>query len=284
MLKRLTAAQLIRLTHLSRWVSGVFVSAYFGAFLFAQLPIGEEFSQFMGPRILFFVYLPVMLCLVYFFARVNLGRWLLERGAVEEAIAWCEPRIGYHFWLRGKRESLVQRMVLARAWMMRGEEGRASALLWPAERIVLPSAGSPELLELAVWRAEVSLCVGDLARTREAIGAGTSIKKPALWRASLLAAQSELALREGDVARAVELCERARWVDARAAHVLLVGALVSAARAAELTKAERERALEELDACRAAVLSVLPWRSAQLDLASAALREGARVESRRGGE
>ncbi len=186
------------------------ILGYFLALVYAFSGMNEDWKFFFVNNVLWFLYIPFTLGLVYFFVRVQLGRWLLEQGAVDEAVGWVEPLQHYNFWLRGKREVLIHRLVYAQVWLRRCDYTKAQEVLWQDEPL---AERAPEMLELYVWRGVWALRVENLKVLKEEIAKGKELKKPVLWRSALLAVEAESALRAGEVEQAKRLLEEASWKD-----------------------------------------------------------------------
>lgn len=182
---------------------------YFFALGRALLGSDAQWSEFFASNVLWFLYVPFTLGLVYFFARVQLGRSLLEQGALDEVIAWTTPRLRYSFWMRGKREVLIQRVVLAQAHMGRLDFEKAREVLWLKESL---PAKARELLELYAWRVTWALRHEDLVLTMESLEKGRELQKPAPQRAALLALDAMRELRAHHYAQVRELLDESRWL------------------------------------------------------------------------
>lgn len=241
--------------------SGVAVMGYFVGFALAFQPGFEAWARFFVPRVLFIIYVPVVLLILYFFSRVQLGRWLLEQDALDAARGWCEPRLEANFWLRGKREALIQRVVLAQVLLRQLEYEAAREVLWPAD-VALPERAN-ELLELARWRMEWALRMDDLLLAREAFGQAEEQSSPRAERASLLACMAEVELRSHADAARDRFIEEARWLDptSRRARLVEVFAL---ARDHTGDVGAAQRALDELDMVMPRSNELVPGRAVEL--------------------
>lgn len=218
------------------------VAGYFAALLRALFGESEAWSALFGKHLLVFLYVPFCLMLLYFYARVQLGRRLLERGELEAAVAWCEPRQHYSFWLRGKREALIQRLVLGRAYLAQGKLDEAHRVLWQRED-PLPER-APELVALHRWRLECALRREDLKEARQVVTESAQLKsKKGDEFAALLATRAELELRASAWDEVGRLLEEARWNDAGAWRASCVDVL-RAAQAPQVPASELERVLE----------------------------------------
>ena len=145
------------------------VAAYFVALGRALWGGDARWSEFFASNLLWFLYLPLLLGAVYFYARVRLGGWLLEQGALNEALAYSGARQRYSFWLRGKREALIQRLVVARVGLRRLDARAAERALYAEE--LLPERAK-EILELELWRALAALRNEHLVNASRAVKAG----------------------------------------------------------------------------------------------------------------
>ncbi len=228
------------------------IAGYFVAFARAlsapKTPWGELFAQ----NVLWFLYVPFTLGLVYFFARVQLGRSLLAQGALEEAITWTSSRQRYNFWMRGKREVLIQRVVLAQAHLRRCDFEQARRVLWDDEPL---PARARELLELHVWRYTWALRHEDLVLAGKVRQEADALHKPAEQRAALLALDAMKCLRakkDDEVRRALDESE---WL-AITWQARLVRALWVSENLSDLEM--REHVFETWQETRQAIATFLP--------------------------
>lgn len=228
----------------------------------------EDWARFFVPKVLLFIYIPVGLLIVYFYARVQLGRWLLAQGALEEAGRWVRGRTRAQFWLRGQREALINRVVLAQVLLRQGNYEDAEAALWPAEE---PPSRARELLELARWRVEWGLRQDDLIRASEAFEEAEHLTRPRVERGALLGARAEVALRRGALGRAQQLIEEARWADPTSRRARLTEALLAAR--PEALGPPPARGLEHLESVLDGANTQLPGRAVELALVHATLLE-----------
>lgn len=233
-----------------------------GAFLAFQ-PGWEEWAEFFVPRAVFLVAIPYVLLLSYLFLRGQLGLWFLRRGKVEEAIAYCEPRLT-HSLMRSRGEALGNRIALARAFVWRGDYERARELLAKADS---PPKRGRAGLELARWRMEVALREENLVRCHRAFDEVAGQLRPASARRELEACRAELALREGDRGAFETALGRANWKGKslpRIQWVEVLGALRfdptvgSAGKIGNKDDADLAVHLEVLDSIQEALLNLLP--------------------------
>ena len=243
---------------------GLAVSLAFlaGAYLAFQ-PGWEEWAEFFVPRAIFLVAIPYVLLLGYLFLRAQLGLWFLGRGRVDEAIAYCEPRLS-HSLMRSRGEALGNRIALARAFVARGDYGRAREIL---ETLDKPPKRGRRRLELARWRMEVALREENLIHCHRAYDQVAGQLRPASARRRLDACRAELALREGDRAAFESALGKANWKGKslpRIQWVEVMGALRfeqaggSAAKIGNNGGAHLAVQLEVLDSIRDALLNLLP--------------------------
>lgn len=224
---------------------------------------GEPLSwrdNFAG-NVLVWMYVPFSLWLIYMYARVTLGRRLLEQGRAAEALEWSQPRSMPNIWLRTQREALVHRVVLAQAMLRLGRWEQAHVTLQPAKEL-LP-ADVPELSELVWWRAELDLRREDTQQAREALERHKPHKRtPDDVRASLLACRAEIWLLDGNPDQARRLLQDAAWRIKASPRVALTNAMLAAQHAT--TSDERQRALDALIAAHDTLAAQLPARGAEL--------------------
>lgn len=177
-----------------------------GAYL-AYQPGWEAWAEFFVPRAVYLLVIPYALLLSYLYLRAQLGIWLLRRDRVEEAIAYCEPRLE-HSLMRSRGEALGNRIALARGFMARGDYGRARELLESGYK--LPKRGRIRL-EIARWRMEIALREENLLRCHRAFEEVVGQLRPAATRRELDACRAELAVREGDFEAYGKALGRANW-------------------------------------------------------------------------
>ncbi|MEM1346936.1 MAG: hypothetical protein AAGI01_00165 [Myxococcota bacterium] len=246
------------------------VGFYFVALGLTFAPGGEEWAERFRPLSPFVMYVPFMLLLVYLWARVQLGPWLLRRGELDEAQAYATQGVRYSFWLRSKREVLINRIVLGRVHMVRGELDAARAALFPENlgQLVRARGVAGEALSLARWQAEVLLRSNDLAGARAVIQGAPKVERPKEERAGLLSAHAELALRCGELEQARELAERARWTAPESWAPWLALALVDHGRGV-ITEKSLKRLVRSLEP----VAHHLPGRLGELELVHAEMLE-----------
>ncbi len=224
-------------------------------------------GDFFVPNILFFLYIPIIICVLYFYARVQLGRSLLGQGALEDVVAWCKPRLQPNFWLLSRREALIQRVILAQAYMRDNAYHEAKEVLWPPREEAIFPDSSKELLELARWRIEWALRTEDLVLAKEVYEQAKEMTRPRPQRAALMACRAEVALRSHDGAARRDYLEQARWVDPTNRRSRVVAALGTLQDGG--SREALEEALEELEAVMPRLNREVPGRAPELWLAHA---------------
>ena len=255
-------------------------AAYFVGFALVFVPGFEVWAKLFGSRLPLFLYVPLMILGVHFFTRVQLGRWLLEDGATDLVRAWCEPRMRYNFWLRGRREVLIQRVVLAQAMMREvAPRDEIEPVLWPdpeSEEGKFPERAK-EHLELLRWRMEFCLRHDDLLRARETFELGRELFKPRVERAALLACLAEVELRSRKFDECKKLIKEALWADPTSRRARMVDVL-RLIRDESASQEKLEEASREFQEIRAALDKRVPGRAPEL------LVEQARLYQRLGEE
>jgi tetratricopeptide (TPR) repeat protein len=232
-----------------------------------ELPSWRE--NFAG-HVFIWMYIPFSLWMFYMYARVTLGRRLLEQGRAEEALEWSASRVQPNIWLRTQREALVHRLVMAQALLRLGRWEQAQAMLRPPAAI-LP-ADVPELAELVWWRAELDLRREDLEAARKGLEGHTPHKRtPNDVRAALLACLAEVWLLEGNAEQARRFLQDATWRVGDAPRVALTRALYATRHAS--SDDERRDALDALITAHDALVRQLPARGAELWALRARLHE-----------
>lgn len=253
-------------------------TAYFVGFGLVFVPGFELWSKVFVPRVLLFLYIPLLICGVYFFTRVQLGRWMLDDGATGLVREWCEPRIVYNFWLRGRREALIQRVVLVQAMMREvATPEELEPILWPEDQESHFPERAPEHLELLRWRMEYCLRHDDLIRAREAFELGRELFKPRVERAALLACLAEVELRSRKEAECKQLLKEAEWADPTSRRARFVE-ILRVLRDEGADTEQLEEAARELEEIRPHLDVRVPGRAPEL------LVEQARLFRRIGGE
>jgi tetratricopeptide (TPR) repeat protein len=191
-----------------------------GVYLAFQ-PEWAEWAQFFVPWAVPLLLIPYVLLIGYLYLRARLGQWYLDRGRVDEAIAYSEQRLEHNL-MRGRSEVLLNRLALARAQVARGDYEQAEEIL--ARRYAIPQRGRMAL-EFQRWRMEAALREENLVRCREAWEAVADQVRPRGPRAYVVACRAELAAREGSRAEFDEFIADAIWIDAKNIRVKLSQAL-----------------------------------------------------------
>ena len=94
------------------------------------LGLSPTWTKLFLTHFLWMLYVPMCLLLVHVWARVQVGRWLLEEGDLQGAMEWTTGRVRPNFWLRGKREALGHRLNQVQVHVRLVDYDSAAALLW----------------------------------------------------------------------------------------------------------------------------------------------------------
>lgn len=241
--------------------------AYLGGAWLALDPQWQAWAEFFMPRALPLLLAPYVLLLGYLYLRTDLGLWFLRRGLPDEAIAYCQARLG-HSLGRSRSEALAQRIALARAYVYVGDYARAEQTL--ASGYKRPTRGRLAL-ELARWQMEIWLRRENLIRCHEAWNTAPGTLRPARARAELDACRAELALREGNREDYETALARAQWRGAKLARVRLIEVLGrlrfedALAPTADAPPAEFIQAMiDELDAITPKIIAEIPRRAPEI--------------------
>lgn len=194
---------------------------YFVGVVLAFVPGWEDWAEFFVPRALYLVLVPYVFLIAHLVLRNHAGRFLLQRGAFDEAVEYARARLEASL-LRSRREIANHRLVCARALVGLGDYDEARELL-SGQHHDLPGTYAVEArrwqMELALRRDDrdcaESLAVDDPGDEKSARGE----------LAALLACEAELALREGNQKRYRERIEDAMWERSGHPRVALCRAL-----------------------------------------------------------
>lgn len=189
--------------------------AYFVGVFLAFSPGWDTWNAHFVPLVLPYVWPPIMLVLLYMYARSNMGHMLLKRGREDEALAYTQAHWSPTFWWIGKAEALGHRAVALRILIRRGEYERAREALSVPQRHIK----GKEAYIFSRWAVEVLLRTEDLveAKSWEA-KAQRGSGKPA-ERAALYAALSQAWSRGDQLTEAQRLLDEAVWSDEDAPRV-----------------------------------------------------------------
>jgi tetratricopeptide (TPR) repeat protein len=191
--------------------------AYFAGIYLAFQPQWQEWTDFFVPAAIPLLAIPWALLLTYLYLRTHLGQWLLRRGHLDTAIAYCEARLD-HSLQRSRKEALIHRITLARAHVGRADYEIADTVL--TTDFVMPDKGS-QVLEICRWRMEVALRVEDLVRCHKIYEHADGIVRSKGARAYLQACRAELAAREHDRGAFDDAIGKALWNGAKNPRVKL---------------------------------------------------------------
>ena len=235
--------------------------AYFVLVLVAaRLGLEDPLSQHVTRMGVLYAYIPALLLLLYFYARVTLGARLVASGQRENALAYASARVVPNFWLRGRRECTIHRAAALRALLALGRLEQARGLLSGPGAQAL---AGPEAVEVGWLGLEVLLRCEDLVQARAWYARVEPMKADKRRRAPLLAARAEVEARSQQWDQAERLLQDARWCDERHARVALMQALMIAWRDPDAQAAAR--ALELLEAARADCDALVPGRAPELE-------------------
>lgn len=181
--------------------------AYFVGVFLAFTPGWTRWSEHFVPLVLPYVWPPIMFVLLYMFARSNMGRMLLERQRLDEALAYSKAHWTPSFWWLTKAEALGHRAQAVRVLLRQGDYAQA------LEAIDVPDdwIKGKQAFDFARWAVELLLRTEDLvaAKAWEAKaqrGSGTPEA-----RAALYAALAHAWARGNQTAEAQRLLKEAAW-------------------------------------------------------------------------
>lgn len=247
--------------------------AYFVAVFFAfKAGVDDPFGQHFMRLGILYVYGPVFTLALYFYARVNLGRRLLERDRAQEALAYALPKVAPDFWLRGKREAALHAAIALRAMLKLGQLDQAKSLIDTIIEGEHYGAGA-QGLELGRFVMEALLRVEDLVSARTHYERFARIERPKRARAPLIAARAELAARSRQWDDYERLLADAYWSNPQDKRAKLTEALAMSWR--DPTPEDAQRALALLEDAQPEADALVPTRAAELALVRAQLLERA---------
>lgn len=184
--------------------------AYFVGVYLAFQPDWQDWADFFVPASIPLLIVPYVLLLGHLYLRTQLGGWFLKRGAVDQAIEYCEQRLDSNL-MRSRKEALINRIYFARAYAAQGEYERAHELLTAG--FAVPEKGA-QAIDIARWRMEVALRMENLVRCHQAYDAARALTRPKRPRAYLLGCRAELAAREGKRSEFEQAVDDAMWTGA----------------------------------------------------------------------
>ncbi len=240
--------------------------AYFVGVYLAFDPAWEQWAEFFVPWSVPLLFIPYLLLISHLFLRTRLGEWLVERGRIAEAKAYCEARLDYNL-LRSRKEALFHRVALARAYVVEQDYAEAEALL--ASGYSIPEKGQLAL-DIQRWRMEIALRADNLLRCRQAWDAVAEVTRPRRSRAYVLACRAEWAAREGERSEFEDALEEALWADANNDRVV-VSELIGILRFSS-DDSQMRQGLDLIEPAREHVSTQIPGRLAELTAFEAELR------------
>lgn len=231
---------------------------YFLGVIFSFLPGWEAWADWFVPRALYLLIVPYVLLVVHLVLRNHVGRFLLKRGAYEEAVEYARKRLKSSV-LRSRREVANQRLVYARGLVGLGKYDEARKVLSGHED-ELPG---PYPVEAKRWLFELALRKRDLDEAEALVEDDRSEQKSAGGElAALFACEAELALRRGDVDTYKGRLMDANWEKASHPRVGLCRALAMIEFEKEGEESDEVLALLEMAA--GPVAKEVPARGAEL--------------------
>lgn len=238
------------------------LSYFVGVYLSFQ-PEWRSWATFFVPKAVALLVVPYVLLLGYLYLRTQLGDWFLSHGYVEEAIARCEQRLDQNL-ARSRKEALINRVTLARAYVHRADYERARQVL---DTGYAKPTGGAQSLDIHRWLMECALRTENLVHCHQAFDSVAEQARPKRARAYVLACRAELAAREGARAEFDEAIDQARWLQPDNPRVVLaevLGALRFRAEAADDAQALADDMLADLDEIGEAIVAEIPGRQAEL--------------------
>jgi hypothetical protein len=218
----------------------------------------EQWELYFTERAILFVLPPYVLLVAHLMLRNHVGRYLLNRGAYEEAVEYGRKRARGSLF-RSRRELANQRLVWARGLVGLGRYGEAAELL--EGRIEgLPGGYGREARR---WLMELALREDDREKARALLeasdeGKGVGGRTGAVLRGC----EAELALRDSDLGLYQEKMRAALWGGSAHPRVGLSRVLAMVGRE---DGEYDEESLFTLELLRDSVSREIPAREAEID-------------------
>lgn len=206
-----------------------------------------------------FVIVPGALLIAHLYMRTHLGRWFVERGCVDEALAYTSERLGGGL-LRSRKEALYHRIYLARAKIYQGSYAEALETL--TRGFAMPDA-TPVALAIYRWQMEAALRLEDGQMIDSGFASALELEAKAKAMTEVRACRAEWAVLEGNGSEYQTHIEEARWSGRQNGRADFAEALALLAFGHE--EEEFDRGLELLRRCRAEVVGEIPCREAEID-------------------
>lgn len=250
---------------------------YLVGVVLAFVPGWEDWADFFVPRALYLLIVPYVLLVGHLVLRNHVGRFLVGRGAYEEAVEYASRRMKASL-ARSSREVANQTIACARGHIGLGHYDEAQELLAGGEE-EFPGSYA---IEARRWQFEIALRRDDRPVCKE-----LAVDEPGRHSsargnlAAILACEAELGLRDGDQRRYEERLEDAFWEDASHPRVTLVRGL--GMMEFEDDDEEGEEVLDLLASMTEPIGDEIPARRAELQALRAivARRRGDGDEARR---
>ena len=222
-------------------------------------PAMEAWGEFFLDWAVVLILPPYLLLVVHLVLRNHVGRYLLNRGAYDPAVAYSQDRVGSSL-MRGKREAANQRLVWAQGLIGKGEYEEARAVL---ESRLKQFPANYET-EARRWLVEIALRQDDRIRARELLSdLEKARKKGGRHLGALMAARGELSLREEDLEGFREAMLEALWAAPALPRVGLTRIL--ALLYSEDGGEEEGDYLETLDLIKEKITREIPARESELE-------------------
>lgn len=251
---------------------------YFGAVFWAfRLGMEDPIAEKIMRQGILYVYAPLFLWVIYFYARINLGRRLLEHGQAAQAYAYTRTRVKPDFWLLSAREATIHASTCLQACLRLGRLDEAKALI--QELPLAKLAKGKDGARLGWMIQEVYLRAEDLIEAKRCFERFERTSGKHLERASLLAARAEVEIRSHRFDEAARFLNEASWSGPDAARVAWSKGLLMAAQEEPLTDPEQLLAL--IERAKPEMIKLIPATQAELTLLQArALAALGREEAR----
>ncbi len=228
----------------------------------------EDWALFFTDHAILLILPPYLSLVAHLVLRNHVGRYLLNRGAYQDALDYGRSRSKASP-LRGRREAANQTLVWARGLIALGDYDEACSLL--EER--LDSLPSKYALEAQRWLLEIALREDDRDRARELTEDPPKPSSPTRTHAALFGAQAELALRDSDLTLYQERMLAA--MTASAAHPRVGLSRVLSMIHHDESGDQDDEILTTLDLLHDSIAIELPTRSAEFDALKAWILAGA---------
>mgnify|MGYP006282506965 CR=1 FL=1 len=238
--------------------------AYFIGIAFMFQSGSEEWVLFFlvwGPWL---VVIPAGALIAHLYLRTHLGRWLVERGRLEEAVEYTSQRLEAGL-TRSRRETIYHRVYLARAHTARGNYEEALSRL--TRGFAMPDHDETSL-KIWRWQMENALRVGAEEVLEEAFDAAAGLEVKGEKMKTLRACRAEWAALNDERAEFEAQLDEARWpkldpADKRESRVDFAEAIGRMIFGRSRQDLQMARSL--LERSREEMLAEIPLREAEYD-------------------